>query len=301
MALQRLGVVAVGGTPSSDQYTEGALLLNGIVKSWSASLGMPLWALKYGYIFPQSLTTPHSLTIGPSAGHASLECLHTTLTADSAASDTTLTVDDIGSFANADNLGVELDNGNIDWTTVSGAPSGSTITLAAGVTTAASTGNHVWGYTTKMERPLRIIEAWSRDYTDEDNVIDIPIEVVTVAEYNTLTNKVSEGYPLKLTYEPTLSTGTVRYWPGFSDGSRVIMFRYHRTMEDFDATGDTPDFPQEYFLPAVQELACQLGPQYGIPVPNLQWLRRETDRLLEKVSQNDYEEGSIQFIPDRNG
>lgn len=297
-AYQKIGRVGEGGTPTSDQYTEGALLLNAIVKSWNAGeLRMPLWAVRHGAIFPQSLTTPHSVLLGPNGGHASLEIIHTTLTADSAASDTTLTVDSITNIAASDNIGVELDNGNIDWTTVSGSPSGSTVTLAAGVTTAASTGRHVYAYTTKIDRPLRIIEAWTRDFTDSANVIDTPMDIVTVSEYNSLSAKATEGYPLKLSYEPLLVDGLARYWPGFSNGSKIIVFRYHRALEDFDATGDTPDFPQEWYLPLIYELACALAPNYGVPVQERYLLRQETKKWVETVSGNDYEEGSIYFYP----
>ena len=299
MAYQKIGIVGEGGTPTSAQYTEGALMLNAIVKAYSATIKIPLWGVRYGAIFPQSLTTPHSLLLGATGGHASTEILHTTLTADSAATDTTLTVDSITGFAASDYIGVELDNGNIYWTTVSGAPSGSTITLAAGVTTAASTGNHVWGYTAKIDRPLRILEAWTRDYTDSTNVVDIPMRVVTPSEYNQLTSKASEGRPLYICYEPTITNGTARYWPGFIDGSRIIYFRYHRALEDFDASGDTPDFPQEWFLPLVYELAVTAAPNYNVPSADMGVLRGQADKWFRMVADNDYEEGSIFFSPER--
>ena len=44
-ALRLIGVVAQGETPTTDQVTEAALSLNGLVKAWQAD-GMPLWALK---------------------------------------------------------------------------------------------------------------------------------------------------------------------------------------------------------------------------------------------------------------
>jgi len=44
-ALRLIGVVAQGETPTTDQTTEAALALNGLVKAWQTD-GMPLWALK---------------------------------------------------------------------------------------------------------------------------------------------------------------------------------------------------------------------------------------------------------------
>jgi len=69
--------------------------------------------------------------------------LDTTLTANSPVADTTLTVASIGTAANGDLVAIELDNGQTDWTTVSGAPSGSTITIATGLSSAAASGRRV--------------------------------------------------------------------------------------------------------------------------------------------------------------
>jgi len=53
-ALRKIGVVAQGETPTTDQTTEAAFALNLLVKSWAAD-GMPLWALR---------TTPIPLVAG---------------------------------------------------------------------------------------------------------------------------------------------------------------------------------------------------------------------------------------------
>lgn len=297
MAYQKIGVVAEGDSPNSNQYTEGSLLLNGIVKSWSVGLKIPLWSLRYGAIFPQSLTTPHSVLLGSTGGHASTEILHTTLTADAASSATSLTVGSITSFAASDNIGIELDNGDIHWTTINGAPSGSTIVITTGLASAAASGNHIWAYTTKIDRPVRIVEAWTRDYTTSTDVRDIPMEVITPEEYNMITNKVSESYPLKICYEPLIDNGVARYWPGFSDGSKIIMIRYHRVLEDFDGATDTPDFPQEYFYPLFLELAVAAAGSYSLSIEERRDLRSERDYWVKMVLANDYEEGSIKFYP----
>jgi len=44
-ALRQIGALAQGETPTTDQVTEAALALNGLVKAWQAD-GMPLWAIK---------------------------------------------------------------------------------------------------------------------------------------------------------------------------------------------------------------------------------------------------------------
>ena len=291
-AFQKIGIVGEGLAPSSDQYTEGSLLLNAIVKSWNASLGMPLWAMKVGYILPVSGTS--SVSLGPSGGHATLAYVSTTLNAAHIATDTALTVASITGISASDNLGIELDNGEIDWTTVNGAPSGTTVTATTGLTTAASSGNRVYTYTTKLARPLRIIKAFTRVQSD---TTDTPVEMITSNSYLELSSKTTESWPTQMWYDPQLAQGVASFWPRFVDGKRIIVIHFHRPLEDFDATGDNPDFPQEYYLPLIYELAVNLAPQYAVPMGQWKILAAEAKKWLDMVGNNDYEEGSIQFVP----
>ncbi len=68
----------------------------------------------------------------------------TTLTADAASGATSLTVASIAGFSNGDAISIEQDNGTYKSTTVSGAPSGNTITLAAGLSFKASANHSVY-------------------------------------------------------------------------------------------------------------------------------------------------------------
>lgn len=291
-AAYRLVVSDEDFTPTTNQTNNAALLLNGIVKSYNASLGMPLWALNYAFILPVSGT--YAATIG--SGHVTASYTRTTLSADSAANDTTIDVTSASGISSTYYIGVELDDGDMHWTTVNGAPSGTTVTLTAGVASAASSGNNVYCYQTKLNRPLRIVQAYSIVGDVLSSTSDIPVTMVTTEEYLKLSNKSQEMYPLYLNYEPLL-TGTVKFWPRFSNGERVVVIRYHRALEDFDATGDTPDFPQEWNLPLIYELAVALAPTYNVEVTKLSTLRKERDKWVSEVSENDYEEGSIYFQP----
>jgi hypothetical protein len=61
-ALINLGVLGEGETPSSTQYTDGAMILNMIVKAWHAD-GMPLWARKQTS-FALTATTTYNIGVG---------------------------------------------------------------------------------------------------------------------------------------------------------------------------------------------------------------------------------------------
>ena len=64
----------------------------------------------------------------------------TTLTATAVTGATTLTVASIANMANGDSISIYLDAGGLFNTTISGTPSGSTVTLAAGLPSQASSG-----------------------------------------------------------------------------------------------------------------------------------------------------------------
>ena len=288
LAYQHVGVVGDGETASADQITEGALLLNMLVKARQAD-GMPLWALKRGFILP--LTGVSSMTMGSS--HAVTTYVTTTLTADSAASDTTLTVTSITGISTAHVIGIELDDGTVDWTTVNGAPSGTTVTITTGVTTAASSGNRIYTYATtnRVTRPLKILQANILTPADD---LGQPIRVITRDEYFSLNNRTLATGPNTLFYDPQL-TGVVYFWPRFTTGTEIIEFTYHRPFEDFDATGDTPDFPQHWYMALMTELAWALGAKGGVPPEERGALFKEAQFYIEQARTADPEEGSIYF------
>ena len=288
LAYQHVGVVGDGETASADQITEGALLLNMLVKARQAD-GMPLWALKRGFILP--LTGVSSMTMGSS--HAVTTYVTTTLTADSAATDTTLTVTSITGISTAHVIGIELDDGTVDWTTVNGAPSGTTVTITTGVTTAASSGNRIYTYATtnRVTRPLKILHANILTPADD---LGQPIRVITRDEYFSLNNRTLATGPNTLFYDPQL-TGVVYFWPRFTTGTEIIEFTYHRPFEDFDATGDTPDFPQHWYMALMTELAWALGAKGGVPPEERGALFKEAQFYIEQARTADPEEGSIYF------
>ena len=290
-----IGAIGEGESASASQVTEAARLLNMIVKLRAAD-GMPAWALRRGFLLP--VTDVSSVN---TVSHVVTAYDTTTLSAASAANDTTLTVTSITGFSNADQIGIELDNGNMDWTTVSGAPSGTTITIATGVTTAAASGNRIYGYTASTERvqkPLRIINA---------NILNVgvgsswPIDVVSHQEYFALSNRTSDGgQPNQLFYtlEPSSLTaletnGKIFIFPRFYGGDYIVEFSYHRPFADFDAAGDNPDFPQAFHLPLMLELASLIAPKFGVPIEERAALKAEAKFYRQEALGTIFPEGSL--------
>lgn len=304
-ALLHIGGLSEGETPSANAVTEAARLLNMVVKLRAAD-GMPLWALKRGTILPvtdvSSITTvSHIVT---SDGYVT-----TTLGADEAASQTALTVTSSTGMAGSDQVGIELDDGSMQWTTISSVDDSTTITVATGLTSAASSGNRVYAYTASSDRvgrPLRVLEA--NILTSSDN-ISWEIDVEDRQDYFRLSDRTAEGTPNLIYYDaglgsatadPTSSTtwyGTFYVHPRFENGDYVIEFTYHRPFQDFDASTDNPDFPQEFYLPLMLELAALLGPKHGVPPDERRALFQEAKMYRDEALATVTPEGSFNIVP----
>lgn len=298
-AHQHIGAIGEGESATTAQVTEAARLLNMIVKLRAAD-GMPAWAMKRGIILP--FTGASSINTN---SHVVTTYDTTTLTADSAATDTTLTVASITGFSSGDQIGIELDDGTVDWTTVNGAPAGSTITITTGVTTAASSGNRVYGYTASSERvqkPIRIIEA---NTLAVDTNIRTEIDVEDEQDYFNQSNPATTGTPnlIYYTIRPSSDTaletnGQIFVWPRFFGGDYVVEFTYQRPFQDFDASSDNPDFPQAFHLPLMLELAALLGPKFGVPMDERKALHSEAAMYREQALTTIAPQGSLSIQPE---
>jgi hypothetical protein len=292
-ALKQAGVIGEGETPSAAQYSEGAVLLNMIVKA-RMSDGMPLWALKRGTVLPITGTS----SINPTTEHAVTDYDFTTLSADAAAAAVSISVTSATGFTTGYNVGISLDSGTMYWTTVSGV-SGTTISVPA-LPTAASAGNYVYVYPTanRVVRPLRVIAANIFNVSDNSNY---PINVISREAYFTLGNRSSASTPNQVYYDPALTAPTLWVYPRFSYGYQVMEFTYHRPFEDFDSSTDTPDFPQEWYLALMFELASLFAGKYGIAFEERKMLAAEATKYIDLALSNGYPEGSIYLQPDFTG
>lgn len=306
-ALLHIGAIGEGETPSANAVTEAARVLNMLAKLRSAASGMPLWAIKRGVILP--VTDTNSVTTISHIVQAD-SYVETAVGADEAAAQTDITVDSITGISNGDAIGVELDDGTMQWTTVNGVPSGTTVVLTAALTSAASDGNKIYAYTASSDRISRPLRVYSATVKETTNDISWEIDIEDREDFWKITNVTTESVPTMLYYEPGLGSavadpatattwyGTFNFWPRFNGGDHVIEFTYQRPSQDFDAAGDHPDFPQEFYLPLVLELAALLGPRYGVEPSERARLFTEAAMYLEEALVSITSEGSMTLQPD---
>jgi len=304
-ALQHIGAIGDGDTPSSTQLSEAGLLLNMLIKNWAKD-GMQLWMRYYGFIFPVSGTS--SVALGAEGGKAATSYLWTTTSAASAAAATTITVTTVTGIATTNIIGVELSDGTMQWTTVNGAPAGSVVTLTAALTGAVASGADVYVYATtaKLTRPVDIVESFLRHSADD---IDTPLDRLSMNEYNQLPNKTETMGIVQWCYDKVLNFSTSGYpgngdyyfWGRFQNGDDVIVIKYIKEFDDLDSATQNPEFPQQWFLPLMLGLAWLLSPKHGIPLNERKTLLQEAEMFKKATLDDDQERESIFLQPDFTG
>lgn len=252
-------------TPAQD-VTDCAQALNLMVKEWGVD-GVLLWANEEVCLFQQYNTQFYS--IGPSGDNCGLlsDSFKTQIATAADSGDSTISVDSDDDIADGDYIGIQLDDGTIQWTTVDGTPSGDDVDLDASLTDDVAVDNYVFSYTTKIARPTKILEARVRDTDD----VDTPLDIVTSrTQFLSQTDKDSMGRVLEIHYNPDITNGQLYVWPvcGTGDITDRIIMTVQRVIEDFDASANNFDGPPEALRALIWCLAEEVGPEYGIDVLN---------------------------------
>lgn len=277
-ALVTIGVLDPDEAPDAGHISVARRKLNLFLKQWTSQLdfapGLKMWTRRTAYLFLQDGQVVYSL--GPSGDHATESYVRTTLTASAALGASTITVASATSIANTYYIAVELDSGALQWTTVSGAPSGLTVTLAATLTGAASSGNSVFCYQTKMRRPFKLEAAVLRDVNDKDVPLDAEM---LLPEYESIYDKTAEGSPSRLYFEAQRTNAKAFIDCAPDDATKVIRLRYLSYIEDFSAGTNDADLPAEWARPVVLQLANDCCLPFGRPLP-----RNLRDDLAEALA-----------------
>lgn len=122
---------------------------------------------------------------------------------------------------------------------------------------------------------------------------DIEMEVITKPEYLVIPNKSLQARALKVCYEPLRDNGVLYVWPTGISGYTDITLSFRRPIQDFDDQDNNPDFPPEWQLAIVYNLAVKLAPHFLGAVP--QDIAAEAAQMLAVLMANDEEQTSIQF------
>lgn len=295
-ALRKIGAFESGETPDDDSVRDASDALNAMVKHWQGN-GVHIWTTQEAILFPQIGQVRYTLGSSSSDRVTALD-VETALTSAAALGASTVVLDTVTGVAANYNIGIQLDDGSIQWTTVNGAPSGSTVTLATTLTDSAALGNLVLVYQTELVRPLKIIDA--RRYNIV-SAIDTPLQEMDRAEYMDLPNKTSSGSVNTFFYDRrggTNSTGYIYLWPAPASVEDAIKMTVARPIEDFTVAGDTADLPQEWIRALEWGLADEIADDYDVPEPKRTRIERRAAQYLSEANWWERELISFELVPD---
>lgn len=292
-ALSVANILAVGETPSANVIDAAAKSLNYMVKSWGTT-GPRLWTTQEATLFPIAGQAKYQFG-NSSSDHITRSYSSTMLTGAHATLSTTLTVDSTTGMTAGDYIGITLSDASVDWTTISAVLGATTITISgAGLSGEANDDAVVYWYTTKAERALRILQMWRRDI----NNIDTPLTAISRKEYDGQAAKSTYAVPVEYYYDPQLSAGYLYLWPTPADERDRFVFKFQRTLEDFDAATDTPDFPQEWYEALMYGLAARLAVKFGCPQNVISNLTSMAVAAKSEAEGFDTEKPSLFIQPD---
>lgn len=290
MAFKKLGVLAEGETLSAEQVNDASDDLNMMIKTFPVN-GISLWRYEDLVVFPE--VGKQSYLIGSTGDHASYSYVKTEIKTAASSGAGTIDVDSITGISNADNIGIVLSDGTLQWTTVNGTPSGNTITLSANLTAGASVDAHVYAYTTKAERLLKLVNG--RIKINDGS--EIPITQVSREKYFDLSVKSTQSTTNEYYYNPSLNNGTLYVYGTAASVNDTFHFSGQRQIQDFDASTDTADFPQEWYEAIIYGLAYRLSFDYGLSAQKKSEIKQMADDALISVLEFDNEDVPLKFVP----
>lgn len=265
--LSKLGVANDAETLDAGDVAVVRRNLNMIYKQWVSQVdfapGLKMWTRRRAHLFLQKDQIAYS--IGPTGDECASESyVSTVLTANASGGASTVTLNSVTGVSSAMRIGVLLDSGSMQWTTVSGSPSGSVVTLAAVLTGAASSGNAVYVYSSKPLRPFEIVSASLHDSEGNDTPMDPNL---SVTEYELIPAKSSLGTPASIYFEAKKTNATAYIDCAPDDLTSVIRLVYLSYVEDTTSQTQDVDFPSEWFkalvgqgmLDSALDFSCQIS------------------------------------------
>lgn len=292
-AARKVGAFASGETPDAQTVSDFAEALNAMVKRWNA-IGIHIWTESEATLFLQPNQIRYVFGTG-STDNATDSYSSTATAAAAAAGASTLTVDSISGMTTGQYIGVLLDSGSYQWTTINGAPSGTTVTLTDVLTDSVAEDNTIFFYTSKIVRPLRV--PFARRYNIA-SAIDTPMGVMSRKDYRDQPNKTNTGTITQFFYDPRGGanlTGLIFLWPAPPDATNALKFTYYRPIQDFNTAADTPDLPQEWLDTLIFNLAVVMAPEYGVPAEQYAQIKELAAEFLDQLKGWDREPESVYY------
>jgi hypothetical protein len=163
-------------------------------------------------------------------------------------------------MTNGDIVGIELNDGTVQWTTISGTPA-STMTISVALTAAANAGNYVYWFTSRAQRFPVVESVVLRNENRNDRELNI---YRTARAYELgVADKYADGSPSSVLIEPLRLNTRVTLDTQPTDVSEYLILTVLYPSEDYDAVANDIAFPQEWFGLLEWETTLRCCPMYG--------------------------------------
>ncbi len=284
--LRLLQVIGIGETPQAEDIANCSQALNVMIKSW-AKKGLPLWVTN-------ELELPMvagigQYPIGPTAAYVQAVTITNGGTAYPDNGTVTFTGGTTGIVATGTYtaIGGVIQNVTVvsKGTAYTTLP---TITFSGGGTGAIGVATLV-GKT--MSRPLRVIDAYYRDISNND----VQLTMISRQEYNMLGNKSSQGVPNQYYYDNLLDNGQLKVFniPQNSEGK--VLLQIHRQFFDMNSAADDFDFPQEWMQALKWGLACEVLAEYTVSMEMAPYYEQKAQMYIDECFNWSQEDASVYF------
>ena len=323
-AMLNIGRIGEGEIPTAQEVTDCALRLNMLVKQWQGrndfAPGLKQWTRRLGALLLSGNQNVYQLDASTADDWTDeFTLIQTTLSTTAVAGATSVTVASISNTAAGGTsnsvtaasgwyVGIEQDSEIMFTTTVNGAPSGTTLTLASALSTQASSGNMVWLYQSKTTAPYVLETASLRDQFGNDTPLRIIRDRAVFENLPSKQNPQNLSLPTAVYLEQHLLTASTpppltQYLYidcyGVQDISYRIRLGYMEEVQGFANPQDQPEYPPEWFLPLCWGLSKQIAPMFNLPfTESMEGAYRESLKMAQEANPDTTE---IYFQPGNDG
>lgn len=288
-AARLVNAIAAGDTPGPTLVLDFSDALNAMVKEWQAS-GIHVWTQTEATLFLNVNQT--SYTIGPSGNGRVIGTYFTTTT--TAPTPSGFTIVPVANTANiniGDAVGIILDHGGIQWTTITALTS-SSISIQLALQDSVQANGSLYTYTPIITiRPTRILSA--RRFVFASGIITPIDPPLSRQDYHNLTSLVNTGPVTQWFYDPQIPNGIMNVWPAPSDLTASLQFTYMRPLQIYQVAGDTSDFPDEWVNTLVYGLAYTMAPEFAVTESQYQMIKEQMQIHTDVSTSFDREPESI--------
>jgi hypothetical protein len=149
-----------------------------------------------------------------------------------------------------------------------------------------------------MARPLKFLDGTFIRDTDGN---DTTLLQIARKDYDTLGTKSAAGRPNQFYYDTQLTNGVLYLMNVPNNSTDVIHGQIQRQFFDMTSSGDSFDFPQEWFQALKWGLSDELSAEYAVDAQMIPYYNAKARQFEEECFGFSVEEASVMFTVDNRG